>query len=73
VDVEPLIYGITSQQIYFFSNFTGRFMEIRIWKVERTPEEILDLKTRPLQIVFDEEGGWKGNFEFDKKKKRSQG
>lgn len=48
-----IISSIISQKVYFFSQFIGRFFELRIWKIERTEEEISDLKTRPLQIVFD--------------------
>lgn len=49
-----LISTILNNEVYFFSVFRGAFVELRIWKIDRSAEEIRDLRTRPLQMIFQE-------------------
>jgi hypothetical protein len=65
-----LISCIISQEIYFFSVFTGNFLELRIWEINRSKEEIQQLKERPLNIVFKEINDVTFKMKTDKDNKR---
>jgi hypothetical protein len=49
-------------------------MELRIWGVDRTREEVQDLKTRPLNVIFQTKKGFEIEIkEKDKNKNESIG